>query len=83
MCGAADAVKESVAAHNRAAAAAADADADVMEDLMFSEGGGSERWLHEYKTPASSFTISAVGVIVHLRCVADPTQPQSYWCVRA
>jgi hypothetical protein len=46
VCGAADAVKESVTAYTRATATAADADA-AIEDFLFSAGGGHERWLHE------------------------------------
>ena len=61
MCAAADAVKESVTSHyaarNRAAAAlpplphpapAPGIAAAAIEELLFGEASGCERWLHEY-----------------------------------
>ena len=93
MCGAADAVKESVTAHNRASAAAAAAAAAAatatasaataaaaIEDFLFSEGGYSERWLHECVIPLASQSSCCNA---ERRCVLDATQPLSYWCVHA
>ncbi len=90
MCGTADAFKESVSAHhaarNRAAASAPlpphgaiGPSAAAVEECLFGEGAGSERWLHEYILP-HPYHINRASVMFLSRCAASAEQPRSYWC---
>lgn len=81
MCGTADAFKESVSAHhaarNRAAAAAplpphgaVGPSAAAVEECLFGEGAGSERWLHEYISPHP----------YHIPCIRDVSRKVCCQC---
>jgi hypothetical protein len=84
VCGAADALKESVAAHSAAASASASSD---FEDILFGEG--AERWLHmsapsHLHIPQHSNRVANPKPLrIHFlsSCAADDCQPQSYWYV--
>ena len=81
VCGAADALKESVAVHSAARnKAAASASAD-FQDILFGEG--AERWLHACAAPQLFNSAHATTRRIHYlsSCAADDSQPRSYWLV--